>query len=76
MHVLKEAMQSSKIEGTQTKIEEALREKEDVPLDKRDDWEEVQNYIHAMESVIMELKKLPFSSGLIRHTHKTLLQGV
>lgn len=76
MHVLKEATQSSKIEGTQTNIEEALRKKEDLPLDKRDDWEEVQNYIHAMEVAIKELDKLPFSSRLIRNTHKTLLQGV
>lgn len=76
MHVLKEATQSSKIEGTQTNIEEALREKKDVPPDKRDDWEEVQNYIHAMEIAIKELDKLPFSSKLIRHTHKSLLQGV
>jgi Fic family protein len=76
MHVLKEATQSSKIEGTQTNIEEALHEKEDLPLGKRDDWEEVQNYIQAMEVAIKELDKLPFSSRLIRHTHKSLLQGV
>ncbi len=76
MHVLKEATQSSKIEGTQTNIEEALREKKDISPDKRDDWEEVQNYIHAIEAAIKELEKLPFSSRLIRHTHKVLLQGV
>ena len=76
MHVLKEATQSSKIEGTQTNMDEALLEKEDLPLDKRDDWDEVQNYIKAMEWAINQLKNLPFSSRLIRGTHKALLQGV
>ncbi len=76
MHVLKEATQSSKIEGTQTNMDEALLDKEDIPLDKRDDWEEIQNYIKAMEWAIAELEKLPFSSRLIRETHRVLLQGV
>ena len=76
MHVLKEATQSSKIEGTQTNMEEALLEKEDVTLDKRDDWEEVQNYVAAMNQAVAKLQTLPFSARLIRATHKTLMQGV
>lgn len=76
MHVLKEATQSSKIEGTRTNIAEALQEKSDVIEENRDDWEEVQNYIEALNKAVAELDELPFSSRLIKKTHKTLLQGV
>lgn len=76
MHVVKEATLSSRIEGTQTNVEDALKDKEDIPLDKRDDWEEVQNYISAMNSSVALLDELPFCSRLIKETHKVLLQGV
>lgn len=76
MHVLKEATQSSKIEGTQTNMEDALLDKEDIALDQRDDWEEVQNYVAAMNDAIQKLETFPFSARLARETHKILLQGV
>src|SRR5690606_4424790 len=70
MHIAKEATQSSKIEGTQTNMEDAFLKKEEVAYEKRDDWEEVQNYISAMKEAVKMLHTLPFSSRLIKQTHK------
>ena len=76
MHIAKEATQSSKIEGTQTNVEDAFLGQNEIANDKREDWEEVQNYIMAMNKAIAQLNDLPFSSRLIRDTHKILLKGV
>ena len=76
MHIAKEATQSSRIEGTQTNMEEAFMKKEDVSPGLKDDWEEVQNYIKAMNQAVDLLEELPFSSRLIRQTHEILMQGV
>lgn len=76
MHIAKEATQSSKIEGTQTNMEEAFLEKEDISIEKRNDWEEVQNYISAMEFAVQNLEHLPISSRLIKKTHEALISGV
>jgi len=76
MHIAKEATQSSKIEGTQTNMEEVFLNKDEISSEKRADWEEVQNYIGAMNEAVKLLNQLPFSSRLIKQTHKILLQGV
>ena len=76
LHVTKEAVESSRIEGTQTQMDEALLPEEEISPERRNDWKEVNNYINAIDSAILNLDKLPISSRLIKATHKVLLDSV
>ncbi|NLE62582.1 MAG: Fic family protein [Bacteroidales bacterium] len=76
LHVTKEAVVSSRIEGTRTKMDEALYPIEEVKEERRNDWWEVNNYVNALNEAIEALKQLPISSRLIKATHQQLLNNV
>lgn len=77
MHVKIEANKSSRIEGTRTTVEEDLLDVSDINPEKRDDWEEVQNYVKATNYGVDRIKEgFPVCTRLIRKIHKILMQGV
>lgn len=75
MHVTKEATKSSRIEDTRTEIEEAILPEEEIAVERRDDWVEVNNYISAMRQCMESLGDLPFSNRLLKEAHVALMQG-
>lgn len=78
MHIRVEANKSNRIEGTKTSIEEDMFPKENLVPEKRDDVQEIENYIKAMDYGVKRIihDDFPFSSRLLRELHQILMQGV
>jgi Fic family protein len=75
--VRREAVLSSKIEGTQATLGELLAAEAGAAVDRSpEDLREVGNYVVALEHGIARLKKLPISVRLIRELHEKLMTGV
>lgn len=76
MHVSKEAVDSNKIEGTKTEIDELFLDNQLFPDEKRNEIQEVKNYIKALNTSSQKLNELPLSTRLIKETHAILMGGV
>lgn len=75
--VRREAVLSSRIEGTQATLRELLAAEAGSAVDRSpDDLREVGNYVVAMEYGLERLARLPLSLRLIRELHKRLMKGV
>jgi Fic family protein len=75
--IAREAVLSSRIEGTQATLGELLASEAGASIDRSpDDLREVGNYVVAIEYGIKRLKTLPLSLRLVRELHKKLMTGV
>jgi Fic family protein len=73
----REAVLSSKIEGTQATLGEILAANAGANVKQNpDDLQEVQNYIKALDYGLGRLTELPLSLRLIKEVHEHLMQGV
>jgi Fic family protein len=75
--VRREAVLSSRIEGTQATLGELLAAEVGIAVERSpDDLREVANYVVALEHGMARLKQLPICVRLIKELHEKLMTGV
>jgi len=74
-YVRKEAVQSSRIEGTQASLSDIFYYEASKEKPKHADVLEVLNYVKAMNYGISRLKGLPLSLRLVKELHLKLMEG-
>lgn len=72
----REAVASSGIEGTTSNLAELYQFQLDGITRDRDDAEELDNHVKAMQFGLEQLQQLPMSLRLIRGVHQVLMSGV
>jgi Fic family protein len=75
-YVRREAVLSSRIEGTRTSLSELLLDEAEPSRSEDADLREVQNYVEALEHGLERLRELPLSLRLVRELHERLMRGV
>lgn len=75
--LLKEALASSKIEGTQASIKDVLKKDANMKISTRHvDIQEVINHRESTKLGLKLLKKYPITGRSIKQTHQRLMQGL
>lgn len=74
-YLRREALASSRIEGTQTSLSEVLQAELDAAV-ADDDTEEVRRYLEATNLAYQLAKELPITQRLVLKVHEVLLRGV
>ena len=75
--IRKEAVLSSRIEGTQATLGELLAAEAGAAVERSPaDLREVGNYVTALEYAVERLDSLPLSLRLVREMHERLMRGV
>jgi Fic family protein len=73
----REAVLSSRIEGTQATISQLFADEAGAPIERApDDVKEVRNYVVALEKGVKRLSEIPLSLRLVRELHRVLMTGV
>lgn len=72
----REAVLSSRIEGTQASLSDVLLKEAGAERTTAQDTEEVINYVRALRAGLQDVGKTPLSSNRLRELHAILLRGV
>ena len=77
-YVRREAVLSSRIEGTRASLSDVLLDElqDDTPHKEEADVREVRNYVAALQYGLERLQSLPLSLRLVKELHAKLMQGV